>query len=102
MEQRRRHRQSLDPERTALGVAHRAQPPEVVGERAIVFVARVIFDHSHHGRGSDEPREVVNVAVGVVAGDSLAEPAYTARADPILELPFDPGAVERWVAIAVE
>jgi len=102
MVQRRRHRQGLDRERTALSIAHRAQPLKVVGEHAIVFVARVFFDRGYHRRGSDETREVIDVAVGVVAGNPLREPQDVADAQPVPKPPFDLGAVQAGVAIGVE
>ena len=47
---------------------------EVVLEDLVVVVLRVIFDGGDDRVGVDEAGEVVDVAVGVVAGDSFAEP----------------------------
>ena len=49
-------------------------------------------------RGIDEPRQVVDVAVGVVAVDAPAQPDDVADAQVIGEDPFDVRAVEAGVA----
>ena len=68
------HRELDDLERLSVLVGHRAQPAQVVLERAVVLVAPVRLDRGHHRARVHEPRDVVDVAVRVVAGDALAEP----------------------------
>ena len=49
----------------------------------MVRVGAIRLDDGHDGVGRDEPREVVDVAVGVVALDALAEPEDLADAEAV-------------------
>ncbi len=66
-------------------VAGRFEPAEVVLERLVVGVVGAGLDDRHDGSRIDEPRQVVDVAVGVVAVDSAAQPDDVADAQVIGE-----------------
>ena len=51
----------------------------------MVRVARVVAARRDHDAGRDEARDVVDVAVGVVALDAVAEPDHVARAEELGE-----------------
>src|SRR5262249_54155243 len=58
---------------------------EVVEERLVIGVGRVVLDDRDDCSGADETGEVVDVAVGVVADDAAAEPEDVADAEVIGE-----------------
>ena len=47
----------------------------VVLQDFVVLVFWIVFDSRHDFAVSDEPRQVIDVPIGIVAGDSFAEPA---------------------------
>ena len=55
----------------------------------VVLVRGVRLGRGGHGGRADEPRNVVDVAVGVVAGDAAPQPDDGADAEPGLEGPLD-------------
>ncbi len=70
----RRHRQLEHLERAAVGEARPVEPLAILGQRLVVFVAAVGLDDRDDEVFGDEAREVVDVAVGVVADDAVTEP----------------------------
>ena len=74
-------------------VAHRrAGGRELSAQQRVVRVARVVLDDGHHRRRRDEARQVVDVAVGVVADDAVAEPQDVPRAEVVAQMLLDLGA----------
>ena len=89
MVQGARHRQRDHPERPAILVGHSAEPLQVLLERLVVFVGRVVLDHRDDGALVDEAGEVVDVAVGVVARDAVAQPEDLGDAEVVAEVALD-------------
>src|SRR5208337_4288401 len=56
------------------GSARIFQAAQVRVQGHVVFAPLIRFDHRDHGIGSAETCDVVNVSVGVVAGDAAVEP----------------------------
>ena len=75
--------------RPALFVAHLAQPHQVVAQRLVVLVPRVVLDDGDDRVLLDEAGEVVDVAVGVVADDAVAEPEDVADAEVVAQILLD-------------
>ena len=98
----RRHRQSFDFEGAAVLIAHRTEALEVVAQDGVVHVGGIVLDDGDDSVGGDEAREVVDVPVGVVAGDSVAEPQHVGHAEIGAQVILDVGAAERRIAIRVE
>ena len=61
------------------------EPPQVVHRALVVLVGRIVFDGQDHRVRSHEPRDVVDVAVRVVADAAFAEPDRVADAEPLRE-----------------
>ena len=83
----RRHREG------AAGHPRRPQAAEIVGEGRVVRVGGIRLDGGGHGGRTDEARGVVDVAVGVVAGDAASQPDHRVDPEPGLERPLDRPAV---------
>src|SRR3989338_6637686 len=67
-------RQGYDSQRPAVLVAHAFQVVVVLLVYGKIDILRVTTKRADDGRRIHKPRQVVNVAVGVVAGNSLFEP----------------------------
>ena len=65
---------------------------EVLGEREVVGVGGIGLDAGEDGVGRDEAGNVVNVAVGVVAGAAAGEPEGLVDAEVVAEGAFELGA----------
>ncbi len=64
------------------------EPAEVVHRPRVVLVGRILFDREHDGALVNEPRDVIDVAMRVVADTALAEPDRAADAQPLAEDPL--------------
>ena len=74
----------------SVGVAHRAQAIGSCPRSGAWFASsRVVLDDRHHRRRRDEAGEVVDVAVGVVADDAVAEPEHPPRAEVVAQRLLD-------------
>ena len=71
--------------RLAVAVADGAEAVEVFGEREVVLVVGVGLDAGEDGVVGDEAGDVVDVAVGVVAGDAAVEPDGLVDAEVVVE-----------------
>src|ERR1017187_6801706 len=71
---RRGHGKLDDLERLAAKAAEAAEAVEVFGEEEMVLVGGVGFDAGEDGVFGDEAGDVVDVAVGVVAGAAAVQP----------------------------
>ena len=69
-------RQFNDLQLASLQICGGAQTPQVFLQRLVVGVVLVGFDHGEHGIRGDEARNVIDVAVRVVALDAAAQPDY--------------------------
>ena len=65
---------------------------EVLGEREVVGVGGIGLDAGEDGVGRDEAGDVVDVAVGVVAGAAAGEPEGLVDAEVVAEGAFELGA----------
>ena len=79
------HRQRDDAERLAVLVAGLLEPSQVLLQRLVIGVGSARLDDGDDGPGVDEPRQVVDVAVGVVADDPAAEPDNVPGAEVVGE-----------------
>src|SRR5438552_1343178 len=77
----RGHRQLHDPERRRVLIGHACQALAVLPQRVVVRVGGVLLARDDDGTRVDEAREVVDVAVRVVARDAAAEPEDLAHAE---------------------
>ena len=85
-----RHRDFDDFKRLAVLVAQQfAAARRFSLEHLVVVVFRIVFDGRDDLVGSDESGQIVDVPVGVVAGDSVAEPADVFLAVIILQISLD-------------
>src|SRR5256714_1133718 len=71
---RRGHGKRLDAKGPPGGVFHGFEQRKIFLKRDIVSVVRILLHDGHDGRGADEAREVVHMAVGIVASDAVLEP----------------------------
>src|SRR4029077_3757038 len=78
---------------------HLAQTREVLLEWPVVFVVAIVFNDSYDSPLRYKPREIVNVAVSVVAGYAFAEPENVADAEIIAQALLD--LVARKIRIAI-
>ena len=60
-----------------------AQPLQIFLKRFVIRIVTTLFHHSHDGSLRDEPGEIIDVSVGVVAFDAVAEPKDFADAEII-------------------
>ena len=72
------------------------------GGRRVIVVGGVVFDDGGDGFRIDEAGDVVDVAVGVVAGDAVVEPEDFFDAEEVAEPLFDLLAGEVRVSVRVE
>ena len=92
------HGQLDDAERLSVLVARRLQAAEVVLERLVVRVVGARLDDRDHGSRPDEPRQVVDMAVGVVALDSPSQPDDVTDSEIVGEDLLESRAIEAGVA----
>ena len=97
-----RHRQLDDLIRPPGRIPRQLEPAQVVLQRRVVRVGRIVLDRADDGPRRDEARDVVDVAVGVVAGDALAEPQHLADAEEIAQRAFQVGPRLARVAVGVQ
>ncbi len=65
------------------------KPREIFLERLEVFVVAIFFDDGDDLSLRNKTREIVDVSVGIVAGDSVAEPKNLSDAQKIAKSLFD-------------
>ena len=71
---RRGHGERFDAKRAAVQVFHGLQKRVVFLQRDVIGVVRVLLDDGDDGVRTDEAGEIVDMAVRVVAGDSIFQP----------------------------
>ena len=77
------------------------QTREIFLERLVVFVGAVFFDDRNNSMFGHKTREIVDVAIGVVAGDAVAEPENLANIQIISQALFDFTATQVRIAISI-
>jgi hypothetical protein len=95
-------RQLNDVPGSARRVAHGGEPRAVLAQQGVILVRRIVFHDRHQRGGIDETGQVVDVPVGVVADDPLAEPEDLLHAEIIAQVRFDLRTVHFRVAVRVE
>ena len=85
-------------ERAAFLVGGGVQAGQVLGQRGEVGVLAVGFHGGYDGVGADEAGDVIDVSVGIVAGDAAVEPDYFADPQVVGEDGFEAAAVEAGIA----
>ena len=96
---RARHEKLDKRELLAGGGARGLKTGEILGQGGVVEVARIGLDGGDDDVGRDEAGDVVDVAVGVVAGDAAMEPEHLIDAEKIGEDLFELFAAEAGVAL---
>ena len=74
----------------------------VIFQNFVVLIRGVVFECADDRVRIDKSRNVVDMAVGVVARDALAEPNEMTHAQRISEMLFDLAAVQMWISILIE
>jgi len=77
------YRKRHDAKRVAVLVNSGMKPRPILLKGLMIGVGLVGFDHGHNRPRIDEPGKIVDVAVGVVAGDAPAQPDDIAYAQVI-------------------
>src|SRR5205085_5714683 len=75
-----------------------SQPLPVFAQGSMIRIGGVAFIAEDDGARVDETRQVVDVAVRVVARDAFPQPEGASDAEEILEELFVPGAAESGIA----
>ena len=102
VDDRTRHRQFDDGERPAVLIAKAIEAASRAAQRLVVLILRVALDADHDRPLVDEAREIVDVPVGVVAGDALAEPDDVPLSVEALQVFLDLLAREIGIAVLVQ
>ena len=74
------------------------QPAQVVRERQVVWIVSSRFDDGDDSVRPHESRDVIDVAMRVVAVDTASEPDNVVDTEEVCENLLDPIAIKRWVA----
>src|SRR5205823_13509547 len=88
-----------DGEVTRRLIARVFQAPQIGGKRLVVWVGSIRLDGGRYDIRSHKPRDVVYVAVRVIAGDAAIQPNHVGDAKVIVECRFDLLARKPWVAL---
>src|SRR3972149_473849 len=99
---RARAGQHHDVQFVAILVPRALQPLIILLETAIVFISRIRFEDADYRVWVDKSGDVVDMAIRVVTGDTLAQPNNTSDAKRLLEQPFDFGAAHFRITILIE
>ena len=68
------HGQFDDAERLARGILHGVKPFEILLEDLEIGVLRILFDDGGDSIGIEETGEIIDMTIGVIADDAIAEP----------------------------
>ena len=71
-------------------------------ERLVIFIIAIFFNNGHNGVLRNKTGKIVDVAVGVVAGDAVAEPENLTNAEIIAKTLFDFAAAQIGITIFVQ
>src|SRR5437868_15478253 len=66
-----------------------AKATQIRGERLMIWIGRIWLDGGDNGLRGHKARDVVNVAVGIVAGDAALQPNYISDAEVLVQGRFD-------------
>src|SRR3972149_4403792 len=99
---RARAGQLHDVQFVAILVRRALQPLIILLETAIPFLSRIRFEGAADRVRVDKSGDVVDMAIRVVTGDTLAQPNNTSDAKRLLEQPFDFGAAHFRITILIE
>src|SRR5262245_1361239 len=99
---RPRHWQFYDSQRLAVLIFHPQQAFVVIDQNSVIFVPGIVFDHCDDRVRRDEPRQVINVPIGVVADYTVAQPQDVRGPEVVFQILLDLFAVEMRVAVGIE
>ena len=71
-------------------------------ERLVIFVVAIFFYNRDDGTLRNKTREIVDVPIGVVAGDAVTEPENLANAQIIPQALFDFTATQLRIAVCIQ
>lgn len=97
-----RHGQFDDVELLACRSAEAAESLQVGGKDLVVFILRIRFDAGDETVVFEKPGHVINVTIGIVADDALAEPEKAGHAEVVAQDALDLLAIQVRVAIRME
>ena len=80
-----RHGKLDDVEWLAILIVCGLKTTKIVPQRFVIRIFRIVLDHGDDGVRRDEPREVIDVAVSIVAEDAAAQPDHVRRTEIISE-----------------
>ena len=89
-------------ERFAIREAHSVETVEILLERLEVWIVFVLLHSGDDGGWTDETRDVIDMAIRVVALDAIAEPENLFYPEFVAEFFLDGRAVERGIAVGIE
>ena len=78
------------------------KPLQILLERLVVFVGRIVLHNGDYGPLVNEPGEIVDVAIGIVADNTVAQPQDVAHAEVGPEILFDFRASQLRIAVGIE
>src|SRR5713101_2272544 len=81
----RGHRQAFDAQWLPSLILHRLKEREIFLEWGVVGVVRIVFHYSDDGGRVHEAREIVDVAMRIVAGDSVLQPEDVGHSEIVAE-----------------
>ncbi len=95
-----RHWQRNDFNRATVNF-HCLQAREIFLKWLVIFVVTIFFDDRHNRSFGNKTREIVDVAIGIVAGDAVAKPENIANSQIIPQALLDLLARQIWISILV-
>ena len=97
-----RHRHFQHAERLPTGVFGLFQSLKIVLQRRVVGVLGILFDRGHDHAGGDKAGEVIDMAVGVVALQSVSQPDDLLYPEPVSQFLFDLGPFQSGVTVGIQ
>ena len=73
---RPRHRERLKIERPASLIFHFLEARDILLQRLVIQICRIIFNDGDHRSRIHESREIIYVAMRIIAGDSAIDPEH--------------------------
>ena len=84
-----RHRQFVDSQASAAGVARVVQPLPGISRDRVLWIAPIIGPRKTHHAGPHEARELVYMTIGLIVEHSFAEPYDRTHPEVVPQVRFD-------------
>ena len=84
-----RHGQFHDAQRISVLILHRPQTVQILLQETVIGVGRILLNHSDHGPRIREPSDIIDMPIGVITNDSIAQPENMAHPQVIPQLLFN-------------